>query len=69
MREDFTGYTGKPLQDFMRESNRWQHVLFVAAEEEAIAQLTRWSAFIDCPIEGLAANGVDKQGSAFYNKR
>ena len=31
MREDFTGYTGKPLQD----------LLFVAAEEEAIAQLTR----------------------------
>ena len=41
MREDFTGYTGKPLQDFMRESNRWQHVLFVAAAEAAIAQLTR----------------------------
>ena len=41
MRDDFTGYTGKPLQDFMREGNRWQHVLFVAAEEEAIAQLTR----------------------------
>ena len=41
MREDFTGYTGKPLQDVMRESNQWQHVLFVAAEEEAIAQLTR----------------------------
>ena len=33
---DFSGYTSKPLQDFMRESNRGKDVFFVGNATEAI---------------------------------
>lgn len=36
---DFSGYTSKPLQDFIRESNAGNHVFFVSTEEEAIKRL------------------------------
>jgi hypothetical protein len=32
---DFSGYTSKPLRDFMYESNRGRHVFFVSTAEEA----------------------------------
>ena len=36
---DFSGYTSKPLQDFIYESNKGKHLFFVADEDEAIAKL------------------------------
>ena len=37
---DFSGYTSKPLQDFIRESNRGSGVFFTASREEAVERLT-----------------------------
>lgn len=36
---DFTGYTSKPLRDFMYESNKGNHVFFVPTKEEAVERL------------------------------
>lgn len=36
---DFSSYTSKPLQDFIRESNRGRDVFFVSTEEEAVEKL------------------------------
>ena len=36
---DFSGYTSKPLQDFIRESNRGKTVFFLATEAEALHKL------------------------------
>lgn len=38
---DFSHYTSKPLQDFIRESNRGNDIFFVASETEAIEKLAR----------------------------
>lgn len=38
---DFSVYTSKPLQDFIRESNRGKDVYFVSTEEDAVKFLTR----------------------------
>ena len=38
---DFSGYTSKPLRDFIYESNNGSHVFFVAAVEEALEKLSR----------------------------
>lgn len=38
---DFSGYTSKPLQDFIRESNRGRDVFFLASEAEATDALMR----------------------------
>ena len=38
---DYSHYTSKPLQDFIRESNKGKDVFFVATQEEAIERLTR----------------------------
>ncbi len=38
---DFSRYTSKPLQDFIRESNKGTDVFFVETEEEAVERLTR----------------------------
>ena len=34
---DFSGYTSKPLHDFIRESNQGRQVCFLPTEEEALA--------------------------------
>lgn len=36
---DFSRYTSKPLQDFIRESNRGKTVFFLSTEEEAVEKL------------------------------
>lgn len=36
---DFSGYASKPLQDFIRESNRGRDIFFVPDEETAVARL------------------------------
>ena len=36
---DFSGYTSKPLHDFIYESNKGRHLFFVADEDEAVARL------------------------------
>lgn len=36
---DYSGYTSKPLRDFIYESNKGHDVFFVETEEEAIARL------------------------------
>ena len=36
---DYSGYTSKPLRDFIYESNKGHDVFFVGTEEEAIACL------------------------------
>lgn len=36
---DFSGYTSKPLQDFIRESNRGKTVFFVETEAQALEKL------------------------------
>ena len=36
---DYTGYTSKPLQDFIRESNRGRDFFFVSTQEEALQKL------------------------------
>ena len=38
---DFSGYTSKPLKDFIYESNNGSHVFFVATQAEAIEMLSR----------------------------
>lgn len=37
---DYTGYTSKPLKDFIYESNKGKNFFFVATKEEAIQKLT-----------------------------
>lgn len=37
---DFSGYTSKPLQDFIRESNRGKTVFFLSTEAEALQKLS-----------------------------
>ena len=37
---DFSGYTSKPLRDFIYESNQGKHVFFVSSKEEALNKLT-----------------------------
>ena len=36
---DYTGYTSKPLKDFIYESNKGSHVFFVPTKEEALERL------------------------------
>lgn len=36
---DYSGYTSKPLRDFIHESNQGKDVFFVATEEEAVRRL------------------------------
>jgi hypothetical protein len=36
---DYTIYTSKPLRDFIYESNKGNHIFFVATEEEAVGKL------------------------------
>lgn len=38
---DYSGYTSKPLHDFIYESNKGKDVFFVATKEKAIEMLTR----------------------------
>ena len=38
---DYSGYTSKPLRDFIYESNNGKHVFFLATAEEAIEKLSR----------------------------
>ncbi|MCE5187979.1 MAG: DUF4180 domain-containing protein [Eubacteriales bacterium] len=38
---DFSGYTSKPLRDFIYESNQGNHVFFVSNLSEAIEKLFR----------------------------
>ena len=38
---DYSGYTSKPLRDFIYESNNASHVFFVGTEADAIEKLTR----------------------------
>ena len=38
---DFSGYTSKPLKDFIYESNNGSHVFFVSSAEEAAEKLAR----------------------------
>ena len=38
---DFSGYTSKPLRDFIYESNNGKHVFFLGSEAEAIEKLSR----------------------------
>jgi hypothetical protein len=37
---DFSGYTSKPLKDFIYESNNGSHVFFVSSEAEAVEKLS-----------------------------
>jgi hypothetical protein len=39
--EDYSGYTSKPLKDFIYESNKGKEVFFASSKEEAIEMLTR----------------------------
>lgn len=36
---DYSGYTSKPLQDFIRESNRGRDIFFVPDEQTAVTRL------------------------------
>lgn len=38
---DFSGYTSKPLKDFIYESNNGRDIFFVSSEEEAVDRLGR----------------------------
>ena len=38
---NYSGYTSKPLRDFIYESNNGSHVFFVSTAEEAFAKLSR----------------------------
>lgn len=38
---DYSGYTSKPLKDFIYESNKGSDVFFVATREQAIERLIR----------------------------
>ncbi len=42
---DFSGYTSKPLQDFIRESNRGNDIFFVATAAEAVEKLAQAKVF------------------------
>lgn len=37
---DFSGYTSKPLKDFIYESNKGKNIFFVSSEENAIEKLS-----------------------------
>ena len=37
----FSGYTSKPLKDFIYESNNGKDVFFVGSEQEAVERLTQ----------------------------
>jgi hypothetical protein len=37
---DLSGYTSKPLQDFIRESNNGRHMFFVGSAEAAVEKLS-----------------------------
>lgn len=37
---DFSGYTSKPLKDFMYESNQGKDIFFVATKQDAVRYLT-----------------------------
>ena len=37
---DFSGYTSKPLRDFIYESNQGKDIFFVSTQEEAIEKLS-----------------------------
>lgn len=37
---DFSGYTSKPLKDFIYESNKGKQINFVSTEEDAIQRLS-----------------------------
>lgn len=37
---DFSHYTSKPLQDFIRESNRGKTVFFVSTQDQALEKLS-----------------------------
>lgn len=41
---DFSGYTSKPLKDFIYESNQGKDVFFVSTWEEAVERLTSVSS-------------------------
>lgn len=38
---DFSGYTSKPLKDFIYESNRGSDIFFISTEEDAVEKLSR----------------------------
>ena len=38
---DYSGYTSKPLRDFIYESNNGSHVFFVSTVEDALDKLSR----------------------------
>jgi hypothetical protein len=38
---DFSGYTSKPLKEFIYESNKGKEIFFVSSEEDAIEKLGR----------------------------
>ncbi len=38
---DFSGYTSKPLKDFIFESNNGRDIFFVSSENEAIEKLSK----------------------------
>ena len=38
---DFSGYTSKPLKDFIYESNKGRDIFFVSSEEDAVEKLSR----------------------------
>lgn len=38
---DYSGYTSKPLRDFIYESNNGSHVFFVSTADEAMDKLSR----------------------------
>ena len=38
---DYSRYTSKPLQDFIRESNEGKQIFFPNSEDEALERLTR----------------------------
>ena len=38
---DFSGYTSKPLKDFIYESNHGKDIFFVSSEKEAIEKLDK----------------------------
>ena len=37
---DFSGYTSKPLRDFIYESNQGKHVFFVSTQADALEKLS-----------------------------
>lgn len=39
---DYSGYTSRPLHDFIYESNKGKDVFFMGSEEEAVARLEGW---------------------------